>query len=160
MDFDVITKDTFVLKEMKVQAYRKKMNAHKVHSSQDVFQYIKKLRDALSHEDYVESFYIVVLSRANNIIGWKRISVGGTAGTVVDVKLVAKFVLETVGSGVILIHNHPSGNLNPSKADVQITKQIQNCFQPFKIPVLDHLIISDDYETNDSYHSFADEGML
>lgn len=125
----------------------------KLTSSLDSYNVIKQFY----HDDMViyESFFILMLSRSNETIGYAKISQGGVSGTVVDTKIVAKYCIDSLCSAVILAHNHPSGNLVPSHGDKKVTKNIKNALQHFDIPVLDHLILSDE-----SYYSFADEGEL
>jgi DNA repair protein RadC len=102
-----------------------------------------------------ESFFIVLLNRQNMTIAWAKISQGGVAGTVVDPIVVAKYAVDTLSSSVILAHNHPSGNLNPSQADKDLTKRITQGLELFGIRVLDHIIL-----TKDSYLSMQDEGLM
>ena len=102
-----------------------------------------------------ESFFLALLDRQNQTIGWAKISQGGVAGTVVDPIIVAKYAIDTLSSSVILVHNHPSGNLNPSVADKEITKKIKGTLDLFNAQVLDHIIL-----TKDSFYSFADNGLL
>ena len=102
-----------------------------------------------------ESFFILLLNRANETIGYAKISQGGIVGTVVDKKIILKYVVESLASGVILAHNHPSGNINPSDADLRITKEIKELCNLIDSPVLDHVIL-----TADSFYSFADNGKL
>ena len=102
-----------------------------------------------------ESFFLALLDRQNQTIGWAKISQGGVAGTVVDPIIVAKYAIDTLSSSVILVHNHPSGNLNPSLADKEITKKIKGTLELFNVQVLDHIIL-----TKDSFYSFADNGLL
>jgi DNA repair protein RadC len=102
-----------------------------------------------------ESFFILLLNRANKTIGYAKISQGGISGTVVDVKLIAKYAIESLASSVILAHNHPSGTLNPSDADRQITTKVKQGLKLLDIEVLDHIIL-----TADSYYSFSDNGLL
>ena len=102
-----------------------------------------------------ESFFILLLNRANETIGYAKISQGGIVGTVVDKKILLKYVVESLASGVILAHNHPSGNTNPSDADLRITKEIKELCNLIDSPVLDHVIL-----TADSFYSFADNGKL
>tara|TARA_R110002111_G_scaffold203827_1_gene268659 strand:+ start:82 stop:543 length:462 start_codon:yes stop_codon:yes gene_type:complete len=102
-----------------------------------------------------ESFYIVLLNNSNTTIGFARISQGGITGTLVDVRLVLKYVLDTLAVSVILAHNHPSGTLRPSQADKDITKKLKNTLQLLDVTVLDHIIL-----TETSYFSFADENIL
>ena len=102
-----------------------------------------------------ESFFLLLLDRNNQTIGFSKISQGGISGTVVDIRIIAKYAVESLCSGVILAHNHPSGNLNPSLADEQITIKTKDALKLFDILVLDHIIL-----TADSYFSFSDNGKI
>jgi DNA repair protein RadC len=102
-----------------------------------------------------ESFFILMVDQSNHTIGYAKISQGGVAGTVVDPIIVAKYAIDSLSKGVILAHNHPSGNLTPSEADRTITNKIKAGLNLFDITVLDHIIL-----TEDSFTSFADEGFL
>lgn len=102
-----------------------------------------------------ESMFLLMLNRKNDTIGYAKISQGGISGTVVDVRIIAKYAIESLASSIILCHNHPSGNVNPSPQDIAITEKIKNAFTFFDIQVLDHIIL-----TADNYYSFADEGKL
>jgi len=95
------------------------------------------------------------LDRANNTAGFAKISQGGTAGTVVDIKIIAKYAVESLSSSVIICHNHPSGNITPSEADINITKKIKDALLLFDIKLTDHIILSEN-----NYYSFADNGDL
>jgi len=123
----------------------------KITSSRDAFEI---LRSTIGDQPY-ESFWIIMLNKANKVI-WKcSISEGGVSGTVVDPKKIFKTVLDYHASSIILGHNHPSGNIQPSEADQKITRKIRDAGLMLDIAVLDHLIIGDD-----RYYSFADEGVL
>jgi DNA repair protein RadC len=102
-----------------------------------------------------ESSFLILLSRSNETIGWVKISSGGIVGTVMDVKLIARYCISHLASSAILVHNHPSGNLNPSQADIQVTDKIKNALKFVETSLIDHLIL-----TKDSYTSFADSGLL
>lgn len=102
-----------------------------------------------------ETFFMLFLNRGNRITGIYRVSKGGVAGTVVDAKLIFAAALKTMASGIILAHNHPSGNPRPSAADRQITNKVVKGAEYLDIVVLDHLIL-----TSEGYFSFADEGLL
>ena len=125
----------------------------KITSSKDIFEYASRFY----HDDIniYESMFMVMLNRANNTDAWVKISQGGITGTVVDVRIILKYAVETLCSSVILVHNHPSGNLFPSQADKDITIKLQNALRFFDVQLLDHLILCDD-----KYYSFADEGLL
>jgi DNA repair protein RadC len=105
--------------------------------------------------DYVEEFKILLLNRSNAILGLMVISKGGISGTVTDVRIILQAALKSNASGLIVCHNHPSGNLNPSESDTKITQKIKEAGNLMDIQLLDHLIIS-----NEDYYSFADNGLL
>lgn len=103
-----------------------------------------------------ESFKILLLNNSNRVKGTYQVSDGGITGTVVDLRILFAVVLKTASTGICLAHNHPSGNLNPSQADKQLTQKIRRAAELFDIKVLDHLIIV----PNGDYFSFADNGLL
>lgn len=127
------------------------MKKPKITSSVDVFNLMKPELLDLAHEE----FWILILNRSNLVIKKQLISSGGVSGTVADPKIIFKSALEELASGIILIHNHPSSNLKPSEQDIRLTKQLIEAGKTLQIPVLDHLIF-----TNESYFSFADEGLM
>ena len=102
-----------------------------------------------------EEFWIIYMNNSNKVIQKLQLSKGGITGTLVDVRLALKNALEVGATNIILVHNHPSGTLNPSNADKQITKKLKMAGESLDIKVLDHLII-----TEKTYFSFADEGVL
>ncbi len=123
----------------------------KISSSKDVFELFQSIM-----EDYkYESFWILLLNRANKIIKKIQVSDGGVSGTVADPKRIFKLSLENDASGLILCHNHPSGNTKPSEADIKLTKKIQKGGELLDINVLDHIIVGEE-----NYFSFADENLL
>ena len=107
------------------------------------------------HIAYKESFYILLLNRANKVLGYHLLSTGGTTATVVDVRVILQLLIKSNSNGFILAHNHPSGNTTPSELDKKLTKQVKEAAELFDVKLLDHLII-----TSDSYLSMADEGLL
>lgn len=102
-----------------------------------------------------EQCYVLLLNRANNVIGMREISSGGFGMTVVDPKMVFSIALKGCASGLVLAHSHPSGNLKPSQADLTITRKLVEAGRLLDLEVLDHLII-----TSNGYYSFGDEGLL
>lgn len=126
----------------------------RVTDSTTVHNYLRQIWEFGSIEIY-ESFYALYINRANKVISWSLISKGGTAGTVADPKLVFRRALLSGASGVVIAHNHPSGNSNPSQADRDITNKIKHAARALDMELLDHLIL-----TPDAYLSFADEGIL
>lgn len=103
-----------------------------------------------------EEFYILLLDRSSRVMGRYLVSQGGVAGTVVDAKLVFAAALKARASSIILCHNHPSQNLRPSQADISLTEKLKKAGELLDIFVLDHLIVTSD----NSYYSFADEGLM
>jgi DNA repair protein RadC len=126
----------------------------KVGQASDVY---KMLLDSWGMDsiDIVEQFKIVLLNRANKVLGVSLISTGGLSGTVVDLKVVFAIALKGGATSLVLSHNHPSGNLKPSGADIAITKRIKDAGKILDIEVVDHLIV-----TSEAYYSFAEEGLI
>lgn len=122
-----------------------------IRSSADVFNIVSPLMEDLPHEE----FWILFLNRANRVTGQMKISQGGVSGTVTDVRIVMKKAIETLSSGLVICHNHPSGNNSPSDSDIRITQKIKEAGALMDIQLLDHLII-----TGKDYYSFADNGAL
>jgi len=122
-----------------------------VRSSKEIATYIKSLLRDLNNE----VFGVVFLNRANKVKHYEVISIGGITGTVADPRVIFKKALAADAVGIILFHNNPSGNLQPSKADEELTKKIVQAATLFDIRILDHIIVSE-Y----GYFSFADEGLL
>lgn len=102
-----------------------------------------------------ESFIVLMLNKANNVTGYYVASQGGLSGTVVDNRLILHVALQSLSSSMILVHNHPSGNTQPSDADKLITAKIKAAAEYMEIKVLDHIIL-----TEERYFSFADEGLI
>jgi len=123
----------------------------KVTSSKKIFEMMQPIMGELAHEE----FWVLFLNNSNKIISKSQLSKGGMTGTIVDVRLVFKLALENGATGLILCHNHPSGNLEPSKADKEITKKLKAAGESLDVKVLDHLII-----TETKYYSFVDEGIF
>ena len=123
----------------------------RITSSNDIYQLIKPELMDLQREE----FWVMLLNRANRLIKKQQISSGGISGTVADPKIIFKAALDQYASSIILVHNHPSGNLKPSTADLNLTKKMKDAGNLLEIPVLDHIIFSDA-----GYLSFADEGIL
>jgi DNA repair protein RadC len=102
-----------------------------------------------------ESFFLVLLNRANQTIGYVKISQGGIVGTVVDVKIIAKYVIDSLASACMVAHNHPSGNLKPSEADIKITARLKGVLDLLECKLIDHVIL-----TKESYYSFSENDIL
>ncbi|MCF8297755.1 MAG: DNA repair protein RadC [Saprospiraceae bacterium] len=127
------------------------LNKKRITTSREVFE---AFQDVLSDSQY-EEFWMLLLNRANKILKKVCISEGGVSGTVADPKKIFKIALENNAVSIILCHNHPSGNIEPSHADIKLTKKLKEAGANLEMPVLDHIIIGDE-----KYYSFADEGIL
>ena len=127
---------------------------HKVASSEDAYKYLLSTykEGTICYKEY---FKVLFLNQDNQVLGYTLISEGGITDTTVDVRVILQAALLTNSVAIILAHNHPSGNLKPSRQDMEITKKVRDASQLMRIKVLDHLIISDA-----GYYSFADEGQL
>lgn len=123
----------------------------KLKTSGDAYYILKNILSGLPHEE----FWILLLNRSNTIISKERISIGGVSSVMVDPKIIFSKALDRLASSIILAHNHPSGNLRPSEADISLTTKIINAGSYLDINVLDHIIVSDN-----GFFSFSDEGML
>jgi len=123
----------------------------KITSSADAYNCLYSVMEDLNHE----VFKILLLNRNNKVTRIETISTGGVAGTIVDPKVIFKKALDEQSSSIILSHNHPSGNLKPSQADLDITKKLVKAGKTLEINVLDHIIISEK-----GYYSFLDEGLI
>lgn len=123
----------------------------KIGNSADAFEILKSELLDIPHEE----FWVLLVNRANRVIKKQQVSQGGVAGTVADPKIIFKIALEELATGIILAHNHPSGNLTPSKADIDLTRKIKEAGKLLEIQVLDHIIIG-----SQKYFSFADEGLI
>ena len=126
----------------------------KITKSKDSFDVMRLFFDQDTLE-LTESVIALFLNRSNNTIGWIKISQGGISGTVIDIRLILATALKCAASGIILAHNHPSGNKQPSNNDIQITNKLKEAGNIMDIRLLDHLII-----TESEYFSMADEGLI
>lgn len=150
------TKKEWKVSEIKL-TYRTRVKASlrpKITSSQDCVKVLRESWD-LDRIELVEQFKVMLLNRANKVLGIFEVSTGGIAGTVADPKLIFVAALKAGASGLILCHNHPSGNLSPSQADIDLTRKIKEGGKMLEISLLDHVIL-----TQEAYFSFVDEGVL
>lgn len=127
----------------------------KIKCSKDAYDLLLSTWDNETIE-YIEEFKVLLLNRSNSVLGLLSISKGGISGTVTDVRVVLQAAIKSNASGLIVAHNHPSGNLNPSEADSRITQKIKEAGNVMDIQLLDHLIIT----PGEDYYSFADNGFL
>lgn len=123
----------------------------KINGSKDVFN----LMGPELMDEKVEHFYVLLLNRSNHLIKKQLISSGGTNGTVADPKIIFKYALDSLACSIVLVHNHPSGNLRPSEQDRVLTEKLKHVGENLEVQVIDHVIFTDV-----AYFSFADEGIL
>ncbi len=135
----------------KRRQFEDKITLPKITSSSEVMSIMSPVLYNLDHEE----FWVLYLNNANKVISKHQISKGGLTATLVDVRIIFKKAMELNSVGIILCHNHPSGKLKPSKADIELTDKVKVASSTLDIKLLDHLIISEK-----TYFSFADEGIL
>lgn len=143
-----------IVNEIKLSYSRKGNCERSITSSRDAMEVFREHFDA-DELDYRESFFALYLNQANKVLGIKKISECGISSALVDVRIVLQAALLCNASGIILAHNHPSGNLTPSTADIKMTAQIKEACKIMSMALLDHIIL-----TSDSHYSFADDAML
>jgi DNA repair protein RadC len=131
-----------------------KIHKAKITSSEDAYNYLKQIYNP-DKVELIEIFVVLYLNRANNVIAWSLISTGGLNGTVADPKIIVLTGIKLLASGMVLSHNHPSGNIKPSESDHKLTKKIKDSAKITDIVILDHIIF-----TNEKFFSFADEGLI
>jgi len=141
------------IKEISLKFTKTEFDRKKITNSKDAADMIKKFYSC--DINIYESFFILLLNRNSTTIGFAKISQGGVAGTVVDIKLIAKYAIDCLASAVILAHNHPSGNIRPSDNDIQLTKKAKEALKILDVCVHDHIILADD-----KFYSFAEEGLM
>lgn len=149
-------KNLFTVSEVKL-SYKQKQKASErplVQSSHDTYKLLMKIYD-IDTIEYRESMKLVLLNRANKVLGVYNLSEGGIDGTYCDVRQILQIALLSNASGVILSHNHPSGNISPSIADKRLTTAVKQACDIMNIRLLDHLIVAPE-----SFYSFTDEGLI
>ena len=137
--------------------YRSKVKASerpKIKCSKDAYDLFYETwnPDTIEH---VEEFKLLLMNRANSVLGIMDVSKGGISGTVTDIRIIFQAAIKANASGILVAHSHPSGNLNPSESDTKLTKKLQEAGNLMDIQLLDHLIL-----TSESYYSFTDSGNL
>lgn len=126
----------------------------KISGSRDAYEVLKSNWDP-SRIEFLEQFKVMLLNRANKVLGILEVSTGGVTGTVADPKVIFAAALKACACGLIVAHNHPSGNLTASQSDIDLTKKLKQAGQFLELPLLDHVIV-----TSEGYFSFADEGLI
>lgn len=142
------------ISEISVSYSNKTTGKFKVHSSKESYEVLFKSWNPNTIE-LQEEFKVLLLNRSNKVLGIYCMSKGGVSGTVVDAKLIFSVALKCNASSIIISHNHPSGNLNPSDSDLRLTKKLKKAGEHLDISLLDHIIVS-----KDSYYSFLDNGLI
>ena len=144
----------YTVGEVELSYKPKFKNLHKIVSSEDAYKYLLPTykEGTICYKEY---FKVLFLNQANQVLGYTLISEGGITETSVDVRVILQAALLTNSMALVLAHNHPSGNLRPSRQDMEITKQVKEAAKLIRITVIDHLILTDA-----GYYSFADEGQL
>lgn len=148
-------KKEFIVQEIEIHYKRPKLsNMVQIKTSEDAEVLFRSFanEDRIDHKEF---FWVLLVSRTNHVVAISEISVGNTAETYVNIKEIFQLALKTNASGVILGHNHPSGNLRPSESDISLTRNIANVGNLLGVTVLDHLIL-----TSEGCVSFVDECML
>jgi DNA repair protein RadC len=138
--------------------YRTKVKASdrlQVKCSKDAFDIFMGSRD-LDSIEHIEEFKLMLLTRSNKVLGIASISKGGINGTVTDIRIILQYAIKANASGIIICHNHPSGNSQPSESDLEITRKIKESSNVMDVQLLDHLIIVPE----GMYYSMGDEGLI
>lgn len=142
------------LPELKIKVKATKGDEFYIKNSEDIVNVLRSIFNADTLL-WTEEFILVCLNRAHKVIGYYKVGAGGFSGVVCDNKVIMTMALQSSASSLIVAHNHPSGNLNPSENDKSMTDKINGACKLFDINLLDHIIL-----TEDSYYSFAEEGQL
>jgi DNA repair protein RadC len=143
------------IREVQVSYQPLKGKLFQVRSADNAFEYLSRAHDE-GTIGLCEEFMVLLLNRANRVMGCLKLSKGGLTGTVVDLRILFGTALKAMASSIVIAHNHPSGNLTPSDADRELTSQIKQAGKLLDITLLDHLILG----TEGDYASFANEGWL
>jgi DNA repair protein RadC len=141
------------IKRFELKTSQTDLEQVKISNSENAADFIRQFYS--DDIEIYESFFILLMNRGNKVTGYAKISQGGVCGTIVDKKILLKYVVDSLASGVIIAHNHPSGTLSPSDADIRITKDVKELCKLVDSALLDHVIL-----TADSFYSFADNGNL
>jgi DNA repair protein RadC len=137
--------------------YKSKVKASqraKITTSKDAAQLFRQVWDP-NKIDFIEQFKVLLLNRSNKVLGIVDISTGGVTGTVVDCKIIFVAAIKANACNIVISHNHPSGNLKPSKPDEELTYKIKEAGKLLDVRLFDHIIV-----TSEGYFSFADEGLI
>jgi DNA repair protein RadC len=145
---------TYEISEIQVNYFPIMLVDFKLDNSRKSFELVLEQWEQ-NQIEMLEEVKVILLNRSNKVLGIYSLAKGGITSCVVDVRIILSVALKTLATGIILVHNHPSGNLKPSQDDLKVTKKLKESCSLLDITLLDHLII-----TKDDYYSFADEGIL
>lgn len=140
--------------QLSYKSYVKPSERAVIKTSRDAYNVLLQTWDGNKLE-FVEQFKVMLLNRANKVLGVLEVSTGSTTATIADPKIIFAAAIKANASGIIIAHNHPSGNLSPSQPDIDLTRKVKEGGKILEVQLLDHVII-----TTESYYSFADEGIL
>lgn len=126
----------------------------KISNSRDAAEILTALYDE-GVMDYIEQFHVLLMNKANQVLGHKCVAIGSQTGSVVPLQVILQIAIKGNASAIIIAHNHPSGNMQPSEADIKVTRKIKEAAATMDIALLDHVILC-----SEKHYSFADEGMM
>jgi DNA repair protein RadC len=141
------------IKKISLKLGKSKYQRKQIKSSFEASQYIRGFYG--TDIELFESCFILLLDQSNTTLGYAKISQGGICSTIVDIKIVCKYVVDSLAQGVIICHNHPSGNLNPSLSDKNLTEKLASSLKLMDSKLFDHIIL-----TKDSFYSMQDNGEI
>jgi DNA repair protein RadC len=147
---------TTYLNELSITYNKKLFSNTSINNSNTTERLIREIYEQTSSEiELKEYFFIILLNRANEVIGYHKLSEGGICATLVDIRIAFATALKSLAVGMIMVHNHPSGNLKPSEQDLKLTRDFKAAGELLEVKVFDHIIL-----TSNSYYSFIDEGKM
>lgn len=147
---------TTYLNELSITYNKKLFSNTTINNSNTTEKLIREIYEQTSSEiELKEYFFIILLNRANEVIGYHKLSEGGICATLVDIRIAFATALKSLAVGMIMVHNHPSGNLKPSEQDLKLTRDFKAAGELLEVKVFDHIIL-----TSGSYYSFIDEGKM
>ena len=144
-------KQALAIVELYKRFLSKKDERKQIRSSVDIFNIMRPLVESLT----IEEVWVLYLNQSNKVVAQKRLSVGGITETMADVRLILRYALQILSTNIVLVHNHPSGQVRPSLSDNQLTERLRQASKLLNIRLLDHVIIG-----GEKYFSYSDEGML
>lgn len=158
MENNLNVDDLFIVAEAKITYHPndKILNKISIKSSESTRDLMKKVYAKYDDINFRERFYVISLNRANYVTSIYPLSVGGINGTVADIRIAMTYLINELANAFILVHNHPSGSVKPSDADIRITNKFNETGNCMEIKLLDHIILT----PGDEYYSFADEGRI